>query len=171
MFEQVGRHRQGRRRLWGPLLLTITLNSAGLTALIVSSGHQLVSQLQRPMPDFPWSSDLDRFIAVLRSQQVPHRRVCGDDELSRSVAGGLCVTRQHGAVPMRRPGFERLTTAMTRRSDMATDAQAWGGTFLMSKRIEADVLGDRGVYPLGQAARAQKYGCWTRLPLRARLMR
>lgn len=28
----------------------------------------------------PWSSDLDRFIAVLRSQQVPHRRVCGDDD-------------------------------------------------------------------------------------------
>lgn len=53
MFEQVGQHRSSRRRLWGPLLLTITLNGAGLATLIVNSGQQLVSHFQNPMPPAP----------------------------------------------------------------------------------------------------------------------
>lgn len=53
MFEQVGQHRQSRRRTWAPLLLTIVLNSAGFTTLVVNSGKQMVSHFQSPMPAPP----------------------------------------------------------------------------------------------------------------------
>lgn len=53
MFEQVGQTKRNRRRAWGPLLLTVVLNVAGFTTLVVNSGSQIVSHFQNPMPPPP----------------------------------------------------------------------------------------------------------------------